>query len=208
MGGKPGGPGMPGAGGRRQKWPRRAPVTHHRSGEPPLYHRPPMSGWTQVEIYATFMKLTGEMEVVRPDRLSDSVNHAEHYLSLRDTRAEPLSVNYPVLSRVEPRTTIAKSAVILLCPLEEPAEEAPAVARRPKLAHQAAFNTVAFSLVGDIHLDPGQSLRDHLERHPGDFLPLTNVSALWVTALSSETHAVQRSFALLNPAAILSFSDR
>lgn len=160
-----------------------------------------------MELYATFMKLTGEIEVVRPDRLSDGVNRAERYLSLRNTRAEPLSMNYPVLSRVEPHTTIAKSAVILLCPIEEPAEE-PGQRHRPKLSRQAAFNTIAFSLVGDIHLDPGQSLRQHLEAHPADFLPLTNVSALWVTALSSETHAVQRRFALLNPAAILSFSDR
>ena len=90
-----------------------------------------VSGWTQVEVYATFMKLTGEMEVARPDRLSDVVNHAGRYLSLRDTRAEPLSVNYPVLSRVEPRTIIAKSAVILLCPVEEPeAERSPTTRRK------------------------------------------------------------------------------
>ncbi|MGA2283029.1 MAG: hypothetical protein ABSH07_05015 [Candidatus Dormibacteria bacterium] len=167
-----------------------------------------VSGWTQVEVYATFMKLTGEMEVARPDRLSDGVNHAGRFLSLRDTRAEPLSVNYPVLSRVEPRTIIAKSAVILLCPLEEPEAERSPATRRKKATRQAVFNTVAFSLVGDIHLDPGQTLQEHLEAHPDDFLPLTNVSALWVPALSSETSTVQRPFALLNPAAILSFSER
>ncbi|HYA00778.1 MAG TPA: hypothetical protein VEK76_10565 [Candidatus Binatia bacterium] len=168
----------------------------------------PISDWALVELYATFMKLTGELELVRPDRLSDSVNRSERYLLLRNTRAEPLSVNYPVLSRVELRTTIAKSAVILLCPLEEPVEEPPEGQFRHKLARQAAFNTIAFSLVGDVHLEPGETLQGHLESHPCDFLPLTNVSALWVTAISSETHAVQRRFALLNPAAILSFSDR
>ena len=167
-----------------------------------------VSGWIQVEVYATFMKLTGEMEVTRPDRLSDVVNHAGRYLSLRDTRAEPLSVNYPVLSRVEPRTTIARSAVILLCPVAEPAAGPRTEARRSKAVHQAVFNSVAFSLVGDIHVDPGQTLEQLLEAHPDDFLPLTNVSALWVPALSSETSTVQRPFALLNPAAILSFSER
>lgn len=167
-----------------------------------------ISRWTEVEVYATFMKLTGEMEVAHFDRLSDSVNHAERYLTLRNSRAEPLSVNYPVLSRVEPLTTIAKSAVILLCPLEEPEGEPAPGARRAKLAHQVVFNSIAFSLVGDIHLEPRQTLQEHLEAHPHDFLPLTNVSALWVTAISSETNTVQRAFALLNPAAILSFSDR
>ena len=167
-----------------------------------------VSGWTQVEVYATFMKLTGEMEVTRPDRLSDVVNRAGRYLSLRDTRAEPLSVTYPVLSRVEPRTTIARSAVILLCPLDEPEAVPSPEARRSKAVHQAVFNSAAFSLVGDIHVDHGQTLEEHLEAHPDDFLPLTNVSALWVPALSSETSTVQRPFALLNPAAILSFSER
>jgi hypothetical protein len=167
-----------------------------------------VSGWTQVEVYATFVKLTGELEVIHPDRLSDGVNHPDRFLSLRDTRAEPLSVNYPVLSRVEPQTIIAKSAVILICPLEEPRADPAPGALRPKVAHQAVFNSVAFSLVGDVHLDPGESLRQHLEAHPTDFLPLTNVSALWVPALSSETSTVQRSFALLNPVAILSFSER
>ena len=178
------------------------------SGEPPRAEGKLVSGWTQVEVYATFMKLTGEMEVAHPDRLSDSVNRAGRFFSLRDTRAEPLSVNYPVLSRVEPRTTIAKSAVILLCPLEEPAAEPRPETWRRKATHQAVFNTIAFSLVGDIHPDPGETLQEHLEAHPDDFLPVTNVSALWVPALSNDTSTVQRPFALLNPAAILSFSER
>jgi hypothetical protein len=166
------------------------------------------SRWTEVEVYATYMKLTGEIEVPGSQRLSDVVNGGERYLSLRDTRAEPLSVNYPVLSRVEPQTAIAKSAVILLCPLEEGERERIPGAHRTKVSHQAVFNSVAFSLVGDVHLEPGQTLQEQLEAHPGDFLPITNVSALWVTALSAETGAVQRVFALLNPAAILSFSER
>ena len=167
-----------------------------------------VSRWAQVELYATFMKLTGEMEVVHPDRLSDGVNRAVRFLSLRDTRAEPLSVNYPVLSRVEPHTVIAKSAVILLCPLEEPDGDPDPGLRRKKIVHQAVFSSIAFSLVGDVHIEPGQTLQQQLEANPDDFLPLTNVSALWVPALSSETSAVQRAFALLNPAAILSFSER
>lgn len=166
-----------------------------------------MSDWTRVEVYATFMKLTGEMEIVRPDRLSDSINRFGEFLHLRNARAEPLSVNYPVLSRLEPRTTIAKASVILLCPLDEPKDGNSAMWRE-KQAQAAAINTQAFSLVGDVHLEARHSLEDHLERYPGDFIPVTNVSALWVTALSSETHAVQRPFALLNPATILSFALR
>ena len=166
-----------------------------------------MSDWTRVEVYATFMRLTGEMEIVRPDRVTDGVNRLGDFLHLRNSRAEPLSVSYPVLSRLEPRTTIAKAAVILICPLDEPPSAASPLWRE-KLRHPATINTVAFSMVGDVHLDHRHTLQDHLERYPGDFLPVTNVSALWVTALSAETQTVQRPFALLNPASILSFSTQ
>lgn len=166
-----------------------------------------MSDWTKVEVYATFMKVSGEMEIVRPDRLTDSLNRFGDYLQLRNSKAEPLSVNYPVLSRSEPRTTIAKSSIILICPMDE-SHHGNSAMWREKVPHAAAINTQAFSLVGDVHLEARHSLQDHLERYPGDFVPMTNLSALWVTAISSETHALQRPFALLNPAAILSFSLR
>jgi hypothetical protein len=112
-----------------------------------------------------------------------------------------------VLSRLEPRVTIAKAGVILVSPLEEVPDGNSAMWRET-VPYAASINTSAISLVGDVHLSPGHDLQDHLERHPGDFLPVTNLSALWITAITNETHAVQRSFALLNPASILSFSLR
>src|SRR3989442_15399057 len=167
----------------------------------------PMNGWRGVEIYGAFIKLTGELEMVGTERLSDSINRIGGFLHVRNTRSEPLSVNYPVLSRLEARVTIAKAAVILVCPLEESAGGNSAMWRET-VPFAASINTAAFSLVGDVHLEPGFDLEDHLDRHPGDFLPMTNLSALWITTISTETHAVQRPFALLNPAAILSFSLR
>ncbi len=166
-----------------------------------------MSDWRAIEVYATFVKVTGEIEVIRPDRLTDTVNRFGSYLTLRKARAEPLSVNYPVLSREEHQTTIRKSAVILLCP-DDAASPGNRAMWRHKEAHPTAINTEAFSLVGDVHLDQRHTMEDHLERYPGDFIPITNLSAIWVAAMSSETHSVQRPFALLNPSAILSFSPR
>ena len=166
-----------------------------------------MSDWWTVEVYATFMKVTGEIEVMKPDRLTDSVNRFGSFLHLRNGRAEPLSVNYPVLSRLETSTTIKKSSVILIAPVSSD----PAANRamwRAKTAQAVAINTEAFSLVGDVHLDQRHTLEDHLERYPGDFIPVTNLSALWVAAAGAETHSLQRPFALLNPATILSFSPR
>ena len=166
-----------------------------------------MSDWRGIEVFATFMKVTGEVEVIPPDRITDSVNRFGNYLTLRRGRVEPLSINYPVLSRLEETTTLRKSAVILLCPSDDESTGNRAM-WRAKTAHAVAINTQAFSLVGDVHLDHRHTMEDHLERYPGDFIPITNLSALWVAASGTETHSVQRPFALLNPATILSFSPR
>ncbi|MBV9100722.1 MAG: hypothetical protein JOZ46_10655 [Candidatus Dormibacteraeota bacterium] len=166
-----------------------------------------MSGWREVEVYGTFIKVTGELEILGVDRLSDSVNRYGAFLTIRNCRSEPLSVNYPVLSRMEPSMTVAKAGIILVCPVDDSTPGLSAMWRE-MVAHSASINTAAFALVGDVHLAPGQDLQDHLERHPGDFLPVTNLSALWITTITSETHALQRPFALLNPASILSFALR
>jgi hypothetical protein len=166
-----------------------------------------MSDWRTIEVYSTFIQVTGELEIVRPDRVSDAVNRFGDYLHLRNGRAEPLSVSYPILSRREAVVTVAKSGVVAICPIDDARDGNPALWRE-KTARPASINTHAFSMVGDVHVEPRHTLQDHLERYPGDFIPVTNVSALWVTALNSGTHALQRPFALLNPAAIVSFSLR
>jgi len=136
-----------------------------------------VSGWREVEIYGTFIRLTGELEVIGAERLSDSINRFGAFLQVRNSRAEPLSTNYPVLSRLEPRVTIAKAGVILVCPVED-ATDGNSAMWRETVSYAASINTSAISLVGDVHLSPGNDLQDHLERHPGDFLPVTNLSAL------------------------------
>ncbi|MBJ7608441.1 MAG: hypothetical protein JF887_03280 [Candidatus Dormibacteraeota bacterium] len=166
-----------------------------------------MSDWRTLEIYSTFLKVTGELEIVRPDRVSDAVNRFGEYLQLRRGRAEPISVSHPLLSRSEPMMAVAKAATSLICPVDDGTDGNPALWRE-KMATPAVINTQAFSMIGDVHLEPRHSLRDHLERFPGDFIPISNISALWITSMSAETHTVQRSFALLNPAAMLTFAVR
>src|SRR5258708_17526883 len=143
-----------------------------------------MSEWRPVEVFADFVKIVGELEVVQPDRLSDSVNRVGGYLQLRKARTEPLSVNYPVISREEPATTLAKASATLICPLGEPREGTIAMWRE-KVSKPATINTQLFSLVCDVHLEKRGTLEDHLERNPGDFLPVTNISALWVAAIGN-----------------------
>ena len=170
---------------------------------------PAISSWRPVEIYATFVLLSGELEVVAPQRLSDAVNRVGDFIELRNAVTEPLSVNYPVLSKREQRTTVAKSAVIMICPREQVGEPAANPTMwREKVVQAVALNTEAFTMVADVHLDPRHCLRDHLDMYRNDFLPVTNVSALWIAAPGGETHSVQRPLALVNPRAILSFSLR
>ena len=166
-----------------------------------------MSGWRRVEIYGTFVRVTGEVELGGAERFSDTVNRVGAFLHVRSARSEPLSVNYPVLSRAEPLVAVSKAAVILVCPLDDGREGNPAMWRET-VPYAAAFNTAGFTMVGDVHLTPGQNLEDHLERHPGDFLPVTNLSALWITSIGGEPQALQRPFALVNPGTLLSFTLR
>lgn len=153
------------------------------------------------------MKFSGELQVIRPERLTDSLNRSSEYLVLRHATAEPLAANYPVLSRKENEMILTKGAVVLAFPVAD-IPHGNATMWRDKEIQSVSINTEAFSLVGDIYLAPRQNLRDQLDRYRGDFLPVTNLSALWVTALNAETHAIQRPFGLLNPAAILSFAER
>ena len=166
----------------------------------------PVSDLRPVEIWSDVTRLTGEIEVVPPARLSDVVNAVTEYLELRGAAIHPLGGGHPVLSRREDRVTVAKAAAIAICPTEPAGATGSAAMWREKTAVPVTITTRAYVLVADVHLEPRRSLRDHLERYRGDFLPLTRVSALWVAGLAAETLTLQRPFALLNPAAILAAS--
>src|ERR1700719_5197583 len=94
------------------------------------------------------------------ERLSDSINRFGAFVQIRNSRAEPLSTNYPVLSRLEPRVTIAKAGVILVCPLEEVPDGNSAMWRETR-PYAASIKTSAISLGGAVHPSPGTDPQDH-----------------------------------------------
>jgi hypothetical protein len=76
-----------------------------------------------------------------------------------------------------------------------------------------ALNTIAFSMVCDVHLEPQVSLHAHLQRYQREFLPVTRMSAVAVASLmglapGAQPMSLQRDFALVNPRNIVSFSVR
>jgi hypothetical protein len=167
-----------------------------------------MSSWRAAEVYATFMKLSGELEVRPSERFSDAVRRQGDWLQLRNTQARPLSSHYPLEAGAEPTTTVARSATILVVPADR-GHETTAARHEQREAHPVVINTVAFSLVARLHLEPRRTLQDHLERFAQHWLPVTEVVALWVAgSAEQEQHPLQLPFALLNPAAILSHSPR
>src|ERR1700730_1190944 len=87
-----------------------------------------MSGqWHPVEVYSTFLRIRGYLEVFPGQRLTDEVNRLQNYLELRNTITEPLLASYPVVSPQETNTTIAKSAIVMVVPgaTEAPSENSP-----------------------------------------------------------------------------------
>ena len=149
------------------------------------------------------MRVTGLLEVVPPQRLSDAINRVGDWIEVREAVTEPLVLSHPVLSRREGRAAVAKSSVALICPVGGTEASANPAMWREKTPWPVSITTEAYTLVADVHLDPRRSLLDHLELHGHDFLPLTNVSALWIAGTVPQS--VQRSLALLNPTAIVSF---
>src|SRR5258708_6857937 len=82
--------------------------------------------WHPVEIYSTFLRTRGYLQVLPGQRLTDEVNRLQDYLELRNTVTEPLLASYPVVSPQETNTTIAKHAIVMVVPatVEAPAQSA------------------------------------------------------------------------------------
>ena len=165
----------------------------------------------QIEVYSTFLRIRGDMQIQPPLRLSDEVNRLLDYLQLQNTTTEPLLSSYPVVSAQESNTTIAKHAVVMITAETGPPQHNPMMWKE-KIRHQVVLNTTAFALAADVHLEPRVSLALHLERNPREFLAVTRVSAVVVASLAGspdgKPKTLQRDFALVNPVSIVSFSVR
>ena len=169
------------------------------------------SATAQVEVYSMFLRIRGAMDIRPPLRLSDEVNRLEDYLHLQNTVTEPLLSSYPVVSTEEANTSVAKGAVVMITAEGGPPQHNPQMWHE-KIRHSVVLNTTAFSLAADVHLEPRVSLASQLQRNSREFLPLTRVSAVVVASLaaggSDKPQTLQREFALVNPASIVSFSVR
>ncbi len=169
-----------------------------------------VENWERIELFSSFLKLTGDIEVVAPLRLTDVVNRMTEYLEIRQLTLEPLASTYPVISTVEESAMVAKRSILMLAPVGE--SLADTGGRRAlleqKVAHQVALTIDTFSLVCEVFLEPRLSLRETLERSVDDFLPVRNLNAVWLPALTHERVSIQRPFALVHPRQILSFSER
>ncbi len=169
-----------------------------------------MDGCEAVVIFSSFLKLTGEIEVTPPLRLSDVVNRRDDLLEVRNVSLEPLASTHPVVSHVETSALVAKASIVFVAPVQEGRAE-PERRRRlvvEKVIRRVAVSTDAFSLVCEVFLEPRLGLRETIERNLDDFIPVRNLSAVWVPALTGQPVSIQRPFALLQPRRILSFAER
>jgi hypothetical protein len=178
-------------------------------GKIPVYCRG-VENWERVEIFSSFLKLSGDIEVVPPLRLTDVVNRMTEYLEIHHLTLEPLASTYPVISTVEDAAMVAKHSLLMVVPISESAADhgGRRALLETKVARQVALTIDTFSLVCDVFLEPRMSLRETLERSVDDFLPVRNLNAVWLPALTHERVTIQRSFALVHPRQILSFSER
>jgi hypothetical protein len=164
-----------------------------------------MSRWRRVEIYTTFLKLTGEIAGPADERLTDLVAGPGPVLELRDAAVEPVSEHH-VLTRGVERLSVVKAAISLVSPSDQVGETARhREAWREKARVAVQLNAQAFSMLCEVHLEPGAALEDHLCSTGTALVPVTNLSALWLST-PGEPRAVQRGFALVNCAYLVSFA--
>ncbi len=169
-----------------------------------------MENWERIELFSSFLKLSGEIEVVPPLRLTDVVNRMTEYLEVRQLTLDPLASTYPVISTVEESAMVSKRSILIIAPTggATPDLGGRRALMEQKVAHQVALTIDTFSLVCEVFLEPRLSLRETLERSVDDFLAVRNLNAVWLPALTHERVTVQRPFALVHPRQILSFSER
>jgi hypothetical protein len=167
-----------------------------------------VENWERVELFSSFLKLSGDIEVVPPLRLTDVVNRMTEYLEIEHLSLEPLASTYPVISTIEDAAMVAKRSLLMVVPIGEAEHGGRRTLLETKVARQVALTIDTFSLVCEVFLEPRLSLRETLERSVDDFLPVRNLNAVWLPALTHERVTIQRSFALINPRQILSFSER
>jgi hypothetical protein len=165
-----------------------------------------MSDWRRVEIYTAFLRMSGELEGPAEERLTDIVSVPDLCLELRDATVEPVTEHRLRLGQGMERLSVVKSSISLVCPRDVVAEAARhREAWREKERVPVQLNSQAFSMLCEVHLEPGCGLEDHLCGDGGGFVPVTNLSALWLSG-PGEPRAVQRGFALVNSAYLVGFA--
>ena len=164
-----------------------------------------MSQWRQVEVYTTFLKLSGEVEGSPDERLSDLVTGPGLVLELRGAAVEPVAEHLQ-FGRGVPILSVMKSAITLICPRDQVGEfSRHRDVWREKQRVPVQLNSEAFTMICEVHLEPGVGLEEHLCGARSTLVPVTGFSALWLAG-GGEPQAVQRGFALVNCAYLVSFA--
>ncbi|HEX3606689.1 MAG TPA: hypothetical protein VH134_12250 [Candidatus Dormibacteraeota bacterium] len=166
-----------------------------------------MSQWRRVELYTTFLRLSGELEGPAEQRLTDLVAECGPVLELRGAVVDPALDNARALIAAdgERRLSAVRSAITLVCPRDQAGETARhREGWTEKLRLPVQLHASAFSMLGEVHLEPGAGLAELLCDGDAGFVPVTNFSALWFAG-AGEPRAVQRGFALVNCAHLVGF---
>ncbi|HVS41955.1 MAG TPA: hypothetical protein VMU20_06750 [Candidatus Dormibacteraeota bacterium] len=165
-----------------------------------------MSNRRRVEIYTSFLRLSGELEGLADERLTDLVSVPGPCLELCNAAVEPVTEHHLRLGQGVERLSVVKASISLVCPrdvVEEAARHREAWREKERVSVQ--LNSQAFSMVCEVHLEPGGELEDHLCGNGVGFVPVTNLSALWLSG-PGEPRAVQRGFGLVNSAYLVGFA--
>jgi len=150
-----------------------------------------------IEVFCETVLLHGLVESVR--RLTDLVNEGQPYLAMNDIETYPYSDEAMIGLERHHRGLVNKDSIVLIAERYPAAPGATGVTemRIPKLPHRILVYTNHFAVNAYIHVPSDADMESFLEVSQGQFLPLTNATAMPMLPGTKLT-SFRRDFLLIN----------
>jgi|GEM_PF-2033369 hypothetical protein len=150
-----------------------------------------------IEVFGATMLLHGVIVSFR--RLSDLVNEPDPYLVMSEIQTYPYVANSMIGQDQHSHGLVNKDMIVMLADRDAAAPEAPAAVEMSvaKVPHRILVYTNRFAINADIHLAQGAELEQFLAASPGQFVPVTNATAM-PTEQGTQLTSFRRHFLLIN----------
>jgi hypothetical protein len=149
-----------------------------------------------IEVFGQTVLLHGVVESGR--RLTDLANEGEPYLAMNDIETYPYVGDTMIGLQRQSRGFVNKDSMVLLAERDATAPASGVAEMRiAKIPHRILVYTNHFVINADIHVPPGADIEAFLTVSPGQFVPVTNATAMPMQQ-GTQLTSFRRHFLLIN----------